>query len=170
MIGGHDSAGEDQKEDAREGRYLSRTTLAAGAPAQLWTFYIQLTEVEQAFKELKHDLAVRPIFHHSEERIEAHIFVAFLAYCLQVTLKANLRPLAGGITPREVIAKFKTMQMVDVCIPTTDGRELMLSRYTQPEPEHRLLLQRLQLRLPEQPPPKITTAQARQQAPAATAV
>jgi hypothetical protein len=154
----------------REGRYLLRTNLTAGAPEQLWTFYIQLTEVEQAFKELKHDLAVRPIFHHSEERIEAHIFVAFLAYCLQVTLKANLRPLAGGITPREVIAKFKTMQMVDVCLPTTDGRELVLSRYTQPEPEHRLLLQRLQLRLPEQPPPKITTAQARQQAPAATAV
>ena len=154
----------------REGRYLLRTNLTAGAPEQLWTFYIQLTEVEQAFKELKHDLAVRPIFHHSEQRIEAHIFVAFLAYCLQVTLKANLRPLAHGITPREVIAKFKTMQMVDVCIPTTDGRELVLPRYTQPEPEHRVLLQRLQLRLPEQPPPKITPAQARQHAPAATAV
>jgi transposase len=140
----------------REGRYLLRTNLTAGAPEQLWTFYIQLTEVEQAFKELKHDLAVRPIFHRNEDRIEAHIFVAFLAYCLQVTLKANLRPLAGGLTPREVIAKFKTMQMVDVHIPTTDGRELVLSRYTQPEPEHRMLLQRLQLRLPEQPPPKIT--------------
>jgi hypothetical protein len=154
----------------REGRYLLRTNLTAGAPEQLWTFYIQLTEVEQAFKELKNDLAVRPIFHHSENRIEAHIFVAFLAYCLQVTLKANLRPLAGGITPREVIAKFKTMQMVDVCIPTTDGRELMLPRYTQPEPEHRVLLQRLQLRLPKQPPPKITSAQARQHAPASLAV
>ena len=154
----------------REGRYLLRTNLGAQEPERLWTFYIQLTEVEQAFKELKHDLAVRPIFHHNEHRIEAHIFVAFLAYCLQVTLKANLRPLAGGITPREVIAKFKTMQMVDVRIPTTDGRELVLPRYTQPEPEHRVLLQRLQLRLPEQPPPKITAAQARQQAPAATAV
>lgn len=151
----------------REGRYLLRTNLTAGAPEQLWMFYIQLTEVEQAFKELKHDLAVRPIFHHSEQRIQAHIFVAFLAYCLQVTLKASLRPLAGGVTPREVIAKFKTMQMVDVCIPTTDGRELVLSRYTQPEPEHRVLLQRLRQRLPEQPPPKITAAQARQHAPAA---
>ena len=154
----------------REGRYLLRTNLTAGAPEQLWTFYIQLTEVEQAFKELKHDLAVRPIFHRNEDRIEAHIFVAFLAYCLQVTLKANLRPLAGGLTPREVIAKFKTMQMVDVCIPTTDGRELVLSRYTQPEAEHRVLLQRLQLRLPEQPPPKITASQARQQAPATAAL
>jgi transposase len=154
----------------REGHYLLRTNLTAGAPEQLWTFYIQLTEVEQAFKELKHDLAVRPIFHRTEDRIEAHIFVAFLAFGLQVTLKANLRPLAGGLTPREVIAKFKTMQMVDVCIPTTDGRELVLSRYTQPEAEHRVLLQRLQLRLPEQPPPKITAAQAQPQASGASAV
>src|SRR6478752_7506120 len=82
---------------------------------------------------LKHDLAVRPIYHSSEKRIEAHIFVAFLAYCLQVTLKAQFKRLAHGITPAEVIAKFKTMQMVDVHVPTTDGRELVLSRYTQPE-------------------------------------
>ena len=85
-------------------------------------FYIQLTEVEQAFKELKHDLAMRPIFHHHEHRIEAHIFVAFLAYCLQVTLKAKLRPLAGGITPREVMEKFRRCRWW-TCIPTTDGRD-----------------------------------------------
>jgi transposase len=120
------------------------------------------------FKELKHDLAVRPIFHRDEGRIEAHIFVAFLAYCLQVTLKANLRPLARGITPREVIAKFKSIQMVDVHIPTTDEREITLARYTQPEPEHRLLLQQLQMRLPEQPPPKITAAQVRHLTPNTT--
>ena len=140
----------------REGRYLLRTNLGDHDPGELWTFYIQLTEVEQAFKELKHDLAVRPIYHQSESRIEAHIFVAFLAYCLQVTLKAQLKRLGHGITPAEVIAKFKTMQMVDVHVPTTDGRELVLSRYTQPEPEHRMLLDLLKLRLPEQPPPKIT--------------
>lgn len=149
----------------REGRYLLRTNLTAQAPERLWTFYIQLTEVEQAFKELKHDLAVRPLYHQKESRIEAHIFVAFLAYCLQVTLKAKLRPLAAGITPREVITKFKTMQMVDVCIPTTDGRELVLSRYTQPEAEHRMLLDQLRLTLPNQPPPKITAKQARQTTP-----
>ena len=154
----------------REGRYLLRTNLDAQQPERLWTFYIQLTEVEQAFKELKHDLAVRPIFHRNQDRIEAHIFVAFLAYCLQVTLKANLRPLAGGLTPREVIAKFKTMQMVDVHIPTTDGRELLLSRYTQPEAEHRMLLQQLRLSLPEQPPPKIAASQVRQHTRAAPAV
>jgi hypothetical protein len=149
----------------REGRYLLRTNLRAQEPERLWTFYIQLTEVEQAFKELKHDLAVRPIYHQKESRIEAHVFVAFLAYCLQVTLKAKLRPLAGGITPREVIAKFKTMQMVDVRIPTTDGRELVLSRYTQPEAEHRMLLDQLRLTLPQQPPPKITASQARKTTP-----
>ena len=146
----------------REGRYLLRTNLTAGEPTQLWTFYIQLTEVEQAFKEIKHDLAIRPIFHKTEARIEAHIFVAFLAYCLQVTLKARLRTLAGGTTPREVIAKFKTMQMVDVHLPTTDGRELTLSRYTQPQAEHRMLLDQLRLNLPSQPPPKITAARATQ--------
>lgn len=146
----------------REGRYLLRTNLTAQQPEALWSFYIQLTEVEQAFKEIKHDLAIRPIFHKTEERIEAHIFVAFLAYCLQVTLKAKLRTLAGGTMPREVIAKFKTLQMVDVHLPTTDGRELTLSRYTQPEAEHRMLLDQLRLSLPSQPPPKITVNQAKQ--------
>lgn len=146
----------------REGRYLLRTNLTAHQPDALWRFYIQLTEVEQAFKEIKHDLAIRPIFHKTPQRIEAHIFVAFLAYCLQVTLKAKLRALAGGTTAREVLAKFKTMQMVDVHLPTTDGRELTLSRYTQPEAEHRMLLQQLRLTLPSQPPPKITPEMARQ--------
>ena len=141
---------------SREGRYLLRTNLTGHDPAQLWTFYTQLTEVEQAFKELKHDLSIRPIHHSREARIEAHIFVAFLAYCLQVTLKNQLRRAAPGLTPRAVLEKFKTMQMVDVHLPTTDGRDLILSRYTQPEPEHRLLLDHLRLTLPTQPPPKIT--------------
>jgi transposase len=139
----------------REGRYLLRTNLTGHDPTQLWTFYTQLTEVEQALKELKHDLSIRPIYHFREERIEAHIFVAFLAYCLQVTLKNQLRRAAPGLTPRAVLEKFKTMQMVDVHLPTTDGRDLILSRYTQPEPEHRLLLDHLRLTLPAQPPPKI---------------
>ena len=145
-----------------DGRYVLRTNLTAQQPEALWTFYIQLTEVEQAFKEIKHDLAIRPIFHKTEERIEAHIFVAFLAYCLQVTLKARLRAVAGGTTPREVNGKFRTMQMVDVHLPTTDGRELTLSRYTQPEPEHCMLLDQLRLSLPSQPPPRINAAQVRQ--------
>ena len=87
----------------REGRYLLRSNLAGNDPVQLWTWYIQLTEVEQAFKALKGDLSVRPIYHPLDARIEAHIFVAFLAYCLQVTLKARLRPLAPGLTPRSAL-------------------------------------------------------------------
>ena len=139
----------------REGRYLLRSNLTHEDPAQLWRYYIQLTEVEQAFKELKSDLAIRPIYHQTDERIEAHIFVAFMAYCLQVTLKQRLKALAPGLTPRAVIEELSGMQMVDVHVPTTDGRQLVLSRYTQPEPEQKLLLQRLQLRLPAQPPPRI---------------
>jgi len=124
----------------------------------LWTFYIQLTEVKQAFKEIKHDLAIRPIYHQLASRIEAHIFVAFLSYCLQVALKAQPKPLAGGTTPRAVIEKFKTMQMVDVKLPTADGCELTLSRCTQLEAEHRMLLEQLRLELPRQLPPRITAA------------
>lgn len=143
----------------REGRYLLRTNLQSEEPQRLWTFYVQLTEVEQAFKELKGDLAIRPIFHQVEARIEAHIFVAFLAYCLQVTLKARLKPLASGLTPRQALDKFKAVQMVDVCIPTHDQRELTLRRYTQPETELRMLLERLRMELPAQPPPRITAKQ-----------
>jgi transposase len=139
----------------REGRYLLRSNLTHEDPAKLWQYYIQLTEVEQAFKELKGDLALRPIYHQSDKRIEAHIFVAFMAYCLQVTLKQRLRALAPGLTPRAVIEQLAGIQMVDVHLPTTDGRQVVLSRYTQPETEQKLLLQQLQLKLPAQPPPRI---------------
>ena len=128
-------------------------------PAQLWEFYLQLVQVEQAFKHVKGDLAVRPLYHQKDERIEAHIFVTFLAYCLHVTLGRRLKDLAPGLTPRSVLEKLATMQMIDVHLPTTDGREVILTRYTQPEPEQRLLLERLKLKLPEQPPPKITAKQ-----------
>jgi len=141
----------------REGRYLLRTNLCEREPAELWQFYIQLVEIEAAFKNLKDDLALRPIFHQLEHRIEAHIFVAFIAYCLHVTLRARLRPLAPGLTPRAVLDKFATIQMLDVHFPTTDGRTLILSRYTHPEPDHRLLLEELNLSLPAQPPPRISS-------------
>jgi transposase len=140
----------------REGRYLLRTNLTEHDPAKLWAYYLQLVAVEEAFKNLKGDLAIRPIFHQLEPRIEAHIFIAFLAYCLHVTLGRRLHALAPGLTPRSVIEKFSAMQMIDVHLPTTDGRELQLTRYTQPEPELSLLLEKLKLELPAQPPPKIT--------------
>jgi hypothetical protein len=139
----------------REGRYLLRTNLAATNPAELWTYYIQLTEVEQAFKELKGDLSIRPIFHQHDSRIEAHIFVAFLSYCLHVTLKKRAQALAPGLTPRSILEKMAAIQMVDVHLPTTDGRALLLSRYTDPEQNQKLLLAQLELALPAQPPPKI---------------
>ena len=142
----------------REGRYLLRSNLTGHDPGELWRHYTLLTEIEQAFKELKSDLAIRPIYHQKDERIEAHIFVAFAAYCLQVTLKQRARALAPGLSPRAVLEKFATVQMVDVHLPTTDGRELILSRYTQPEKDLQLLLQQLKLPLPEQPPPKIRAA------------
>lgn len=140
----------------REGRYLLRTNLVGRDPAQMWEFYTQLVQVEEAFKILKGDLLVRPIFHQKEERIEAHIFVAFLAYALQVTLRRRLRDLAPGLTPRSVLEKFGAVQMIDVHLPTTDGRKVILSRYTQPEPELQMLLRRLRLSLPNQPPPRVT--------------
>jgi hypothetical protein len=140
----------------REGRYLLRTNLTESDPAKLWEFYLQLVQVEAAFRTLKGDLALRPVFHQEEDRIEAHIFIAFLAYCLHVTLGQQLKALAPGLTARSVLEKFATVQMIDVHIPTTDGRELSLTRYTQPEPEIKLLLEKLKLTLPAQAPPKIT--------------
>jgi transposase len=142
----------------REGRYLLRTNLTEHDPAKLWAYYLQLVAVEEAFKDLKGDLAIRPVFHQVEPRIEAHIFVAFLAYCLHVTLHRRLHALAPGLTPRRVLDKFAAVQMIDVHVPTTDGRELVLTRYTQPERELTLLLDKLKLQLPPQPPPKIGPA------------
>jgi hypothetical protein len=142
----------------REGRYLLRTNLTENDPALLWQYYTQLVAVEEAFKNLKGDLAIRPIFHQEERRVEAHIFIAFLAYCLQITLQRRLHALAPGLTARSALEKFAAVQMIDVHLPTTDGRELLMTRYTQPEPELRLLIQQLKLQLPPQPPPRIATA------------
>jgi transposase len=142
----------------REGRYLLRTNLCRREPADLWQFYIQLTEVEAAFKNLKDDLQLRPIHHQLIERVEAHIFVAFLAYCLHITLRAMLRPLASGLTPKAVLDKFAAVQMLDVHFPTTDGRTLILSRHTELNADQKLLLRQLNLELPPQPPPRITAA------------
>lgn len=140
----------------REGRYLLRSNLSGEDPAKLWQFYVQLTQVEEAFKHLKDDLSLRPIFHQLEHRIEAHIFVAFLAYCLHVSLRGRLRVLAPGLTPRSMLEKFAAIQMLDVHFPTTDGRELVFCRYTQPEKDQKMLLAQLGWELPAQSPPKIS--------------
>jgi hypothetical protein len=141
----------------REGHYLLRSNLPQTDPAELWQHYITLTQIEEAFKTLKGDLNLRPIFHQRDDRIEAHIFVCFLAYCLQVTLRRRLHALAPGLTPRAVLEKFSAISMVNVHLPTTDGRTLVLTRHTQPDKDTQLLLEKLKLTLPDQPPPKITT-------------
>jgi transposase len=145
--------------ELRDGHYLLRSNVAAEDPKILWERYVQLTEIEAVFRALKSDLSIRPIHHQLEHRVEAHIFVAFLAYCLMVTLKKRLQSHAPGLTPRAVLEKLKTIQMIDVWLPTTDGRNLVMSRYTQPDIDHQLVLQKLRMRLPDQPPPRIKRAE-----------
>jgi hypothetical protein len=150
----------------RDGSYILRAWLPgedwpAGiekqAPA-LWQRYMQLTHVEEAFKTLKSDLHLRPIHHQLQSRVEAHILVAFMGYCLQATLRRKLQSHAPGLTPREALKELRSIQMVDVHFPTTDGRTLILPRFTEPEPSQQMILEKLNLSLPAQPPPKIRSA------------
>jgi transposase len=142
--------------ELRDGHYLLRTNLVTEDPAVLWDRYMQLTQIEATFKCLKSDLGIRPIYHQLEHRVEAHIMVAFLAYCLIVTLKHRLQAYAPGLTPRAVLEKLATIQMLDVTFPTTDGRRLVMPRYTEPDAEQALVLHHLKLVLPPQPPPRIS--------------
>lgn len=144
--------------ERRDGYYLLRSNLTAEDPAVLWARYVQLTQIEAVFRSLKSELGIRPIYHQKEDRADAHILVAFLAYCLQVTLKNRLMAYAPGLTPTAVLDKLGTVQMIDVCFPTCDGRWLILPRYTQPDRDLQLLLHHLHLELPAQPPPRITAA------------
>jgi len=139
-----------------------RTNLTSTDPAQLWQFYLQLVELEAAFRDIKGDLSIRPIFHQKMERIEAHIFVFvfFLSYCIHMTLKHELKMHAPGLTVRQALEKFAAIQLLDVHFPTTDGRELIFTRYTEPEDDQQLLLPKLGWTLPPQSPPRITAASA----------
>jgi len=141
--------------ELRDGHYLLRSNLSGEDPGVLWERYIQLTQIEAAFKTMKSELGLRPIYHQLGHRVEAHILVAFLAYCLLVTLKNRLQALAPGLTARAVLEALAPIQMLDVTFPTTDGRRLVMPRYTQPTPEQKLLLHQLRLTLPDQPPPRI---------------
>lgn len=141
--------------ELRDGHYLLRSNMSGEDPGVLWERYIQLTQIEAAFKTMKSELGLRPIYHQLGHRVEAHILVAFLAYCLLVTLKNRLQALAPGLTARAVLEALAPIQMLDVTFPTTDGRRLVMPRYTQPTPEQKLLLHQLRLTLPEQPPPRI---------------
>ena len=144
----------------RDGHYLLRSNLTAEDPAVLWTRYVQLTQIESVFCSLKSELGVRPIYHQLERRADAHVLIAFLAYCLQVTLKNRLMVHAPGLTPAAVLEKLATIQMVEVWIPMLDGRWLMLPRHTQPDKDVQALLDQIQIKLPSQPPPRITGSPA----------
>lgn len=155
--------------ELRDGHYLLRSNLTAEDPAVLWTRYVQLIQIESVFRSLKSELRVRPIYHQLEHRADAHILIAFLAYCLQVTLKNRLMAHAPGLTPASAMEKLATIQMIDVCIPTVDGRWLILPRYTQPDTDTKMLLHKLNIDLPAQPPPRITATQSRASAAMASA-
>src|SRR5438270_7504935 len=144
----------------RDGHYLLRTNLDAEDPAVLWDRYMQLVQIEAAFKCLKSELGIRPIYHQLEHRVEAHILIAFLAYCLTVTLRHRLQAHAPGLTPRAVLEKLASIQTLDVWLPTTDGRYLVMPRYTEPEADLALLLHQLRIMLPKQPLPRLVAAPA----------
>jgi transposase len=145
-----------QAAEGRDGHYLLRSNLTAGDPSVLWARYVQLTQIESVFRSLKSELGIRPIYHQLEHRADAHILIAFLAYGLQVTLKQRLLLHAPGLTPTAVLEKLAEIQMIDVWIPTVDQRWLILPRYTQPSSDTKLLIEKLRLELPSQPPPRLT--------------
>jgi transposase len=144
-----------QEAEWHDGHYLLRSNLTAGDPRVLWTRYVQLTQIESVFRSLKSELGIRPIYHQLEHRADAHILIAFLAYCLQITLKQRLLLHAPGLTPTAVLEKLAEIKMIDVCIPTVDQRWLILPRYTQPSADTKLLIEKLRLQLPNQPPPRL---------------
>jgi transposase len=145
--------------EQRDGHYLLRSNLTGEDPAVLWTRYVQLTQIESVFRSLKSELGIRPIYHQLEHRADAHVLIAFLAYCLQVTLKNRLMIHAPGLTPAAVLEKLATIQMVEVWIPTVDGRWLVLPRHTQPEKDVQVVLNQIQITLPSQPRPRIKASQ-----------
>ena len=145
--------------EQRDGHYLFRSNLTGEDPAVLWTRYVQLTQIESVFRSLKSELGIRPIHHQLEHRADAHVLIAFLAYCLHVTLKNRLMIHAPGLTPAAVLEKLATIQMVEVWIPMLDGRWLVLPRHTQPDKDVQAMLDHLHLTLPSQPPPRIKASQ-----------
>jgi len=139
----------------QDGSYILRSNAMQEDAATMWSMYMQLVRIESAFKSLKSDLAIRPIWHQTPPRVEAHIFVAFMGYCLMAMLGKYLQSAAPGLSPRAVLEQLSSIQMLDVCLPTSDERWLIMPRYTEPEPQHLMLLEKLKLTLPAQPPPRI---------------
>jgi transposase len=135
--------------EARAGAYLLRTNLTATDPATLWTRYVQLTEVEAAFRALKSELAIRPIWHQKASRVQAHILVAFLGYALWVTLKHTLRAAGAGLSPAQTLHQCRGIKSGDILLETIDGRTLRFRRVSRPDAAQHRLLHALRLALPE---------------------
>jgi transposase len=136
-------------QQVREGAYLLRTNLASSDPEQLWKSYIQLTEAEAAFRALKSELHVRPIFHQKEHRTKAHVMVAFLGYALWVTLKHLLKGSGSKLSPMQALALASTLHSADIVLPTTDGRQIRLRRVTSPTREQQALFDQLHITVPD---------------------
>ncbi len=146
------SAKDSQRQwrEAREGAYLLRTNLTATTASELWAKYMQLTEVEAAFRALKSELSIRPLFHQLERRVKAHVMVGFLGYALWVTLKHLLRRKQSDWSATRALAELATLQSADIVLPTTDGREIRLRRITEPSAGQQRLLRQLGIDLPQQ--------------------
>jgi transposase len=134
--------------EAREGAYLLRTNLTVDGAADLWKKYMQLTEVEAAFRTLKSELAIRPLFHQLEKRVKAHVLVAFLGYALQVTLKHLLKRSSSEYSPAQALKRLAEIRSVDIVLPTVEGREIWLRRIAKLDEEQQRILHQLQLQLP----------------------
>lgn len=142
-----------------EGAYLLRAHWTEQDPAKLWATYMQLTEAEAAFRTLKSEIKVRPIWHWTEPRVQAHLMVAFLGYCLWVYLKQCCRKTAPSLTPWTLLDQLGRIVLVEVWFQLRNGGTICLPRITQPEPAQAALLRQLGWTLPMQPPPRVYRAQ-----------
>src|SRR5262249_51355090 len=132
-----------------EGCYLLRTNIPDWKAEDLWKAYTQLTEAEAAFRIQKDELRLRPIWHHKEERVQAHIMVCFLAYALRKTLEGWSQRAGLGRSIPTLLEEFARIESTDVVLPTTDGRTVRLRCVVRPDRAQKILLQHLGLELPE---------------------
>lgn len=134
---------------ASEGCYLLRTNMADKTPEDLWRMYIQLTDVEEAFRAEKSELALRPIWHQHEKRVSAHILFSFLAYAMWKTLQTWMERAGLGRGVRTILEELASIKAVDVVFGTSDGNAVKLVCVTRPDDGQRALIDRLGLELPE---------------------
>ena len=132
------------------GSYILRTNWTQTDPKTLWNTYIQLTEVEDAFRTAKHDLGMRPIFHQKKDRTQAHILVCFLSLALWRTLQQWMKASGLGTAPRKLLEEMREIKSLDVLLPTRE-KTIRLRVAATPSPELKILLQRMKLLLPNRP-------------------